>query len=218
MTTGRPAIAAERPIFFDPSGRRRRVAHWSVFLAFALLLMLSCAFGATLLTGSSPAALLPRDMRNTLHALASKVTDSPGSAAAWGLFSHRNGHLPVAAAFYVPWDPASRLSLQQHLDDLDWVMPTTLSIAADARLRRIVDRPFDDVIGAAKDRPIVLPVIQNAAGDIWYGKEAASALERPEWRLIHPSYFTLTSPVLGHCFDLLQAIRRISLQILWRLG
>lgn len=182
MNSARSASAAERPIFFDPSGRRRRFANWSVFLAFAVVLVLSCVFGATLLTGSSPAALLPRDMRHTLHALASKATDSPASSAAWGPFSHHEGRVPVAAAFYVPWDPASRLSLQLHVNDLDWVMPTTLSIAPDARLRKIVDRPFEDAIGAAKERPIVLPVVQNAAGDIWYGREAAGALARPEWR------------------------------------
>ena len=70
----------------------------------------------------------------------------------------------VVSAFYVPWDEASPASLAAHVNELDWVIPAAAFVTGPDHQLRVAARPaFDAIIAGAQRRPLVLPMVQNAA-------------------------------------------------------
>ncbi|HEX8446494.1 MAG TPA: glycosyltransferase [Sphingomonas sp.] len=205
------------PIFYDPSGRRRR---WSLGTLFAALLLVVAAagiFAFTVVSVPVPRPLAftverphPRPLVQQVGHLRHKV-----SSRLHALFGR---WLPLAATgaaapahqtvvgFYTPWDDASRASLAAHVNELDWLVPDILSVTGRAhRLTPIADPHLDAILNGAAHRPAVLPMVQNALNGAWDGAGTAALLHD---RVARTAFLTQLEPMLatrnarGVVFDL----------------
>jgi peptidoglycan/xylan/chitin deacetylase (PgdA/CDA1 family)/spore germination protein YaaH/GT2 family glycosyltransferase len=168
-----------KPIFFDPTGRRGRVAKRVLALAMLLILLAGLAFAFTLVR-------VPRGRDLALplvqpHAAQMRGTKPPHGLAAW-LPRRRTpaANAPLSVGFYVPGDDASIASLRRNVAGLDWVVPATISVAG-AQHTITLDRDlrFDQMIAAMKHAPRVLPMVQNFGDGEWQGDQAATLLADP---------------------------------------
>ena len=182
----------EFPVFFDPSGKRRRRFRTAV-IAFALLLVISAvAFAGTILAVTTPSQL-----PFTVERAPSHMTTTPGHgaraserelrhAASYVKRLWRDGgstDRPLAIAFYTPWDEASRSSLQRHVNDLDWVIPGWMSITGhDHRVTEFADPAGKAILAHATHRPHILPMVQNALNGEWDAKGMTALLADPAQR------------------------------------
>ncbi|WP_066591533.1 glycosyltransferase [Sphingomonas pruni] len=189
--------AAGAPIFYDPSGRRRRRFALGV-VAFIMLLVLSAAvFGASIgIVPSQP--LLPINTERPLHRLAPphdtllkrttrtvdwytrKLTGETRAKEA-----KTAGNVPLAIAFHVPWDGQSAESLRRHINELDWVIPGWVSVTGPKHTITVFsDTAGRAVINGAVRRPLVLPMIQNAIQGEFDGPGMAAMLHDPKLRKV----------------------------------
>ena len=174
----------EQPVFYDATGKRRK---WSIRgVAFLLILIVSAAIGfaATVALVPQTAPLRPTTERNGPRPLPVQVRNIAHKLSSW-LPPARAGTAtqPVAVGFYVPWDPDSRASLQRHIGQLDWVVPTLVGIThAGTTVAVNPDPGFFQTIAASGHHPRILPMIQNAANDRWDGDGMATILASPAGR------------------------------------
>ena len=126
-----------RPVFFDPTGRRRRRTRL-ILGALLALLLLGCAVFATTVANVPVPSPLPIGYE--------RLAPLPFRAQVTRL-KHRIGHFfhagrvspptaspahPLTVAFYTSWTDDSTPSLQRHIDSIDWVAPTLLGLDAQA--------------------------------------------------------------------------------------
>jgi len=174
----------ERPIFYDPSGQRRRRFKLAIALFALLVILAATALFATIVVGSSepplPVALehgapLPPP-RTTLISRAGKQINraiasllgtkppsprKPGTAKA---FAAAGQNQPLTVGFEVPWDPSSTASLQRHIGDLDWLVPMWVTVVGPQHEISIAPDPVARaIIDSAANRPLLLPAVQNFA-------------------------------------------------------
>ncbi|HKY80948.1 MAG TPA: glycosyltransferase, partial [Sphingobium sp.] len=200
-----------RPIFYDASGRRRRLTLPALSLALIAILVSAVAFALTIVDVPAPPAVPLRMERPRPESLGQRLgrigASLRGEMAGW-LPRNRRARAahPVRMAFYVPWDDASKASLRQHVKQIDWVAPALLSVTGKSHALRMTDDPaFAAIMRAAPHRPHVMPVVQNAAGAAWDGAGAAALLhDRAERsRLLGSLLPTLvTLHASGAVFDL----------------
>ena len=190
---------ALNPIFYDASGRRRRRFAFGV-AAFVALLLLSMAVFAVSIGAVPSAPLLPfepehpalhklpaprtgligRTQRNIDYyakALFGGTTAGSGKAGAKGGVGQapRATNPRLAIAFHVPWDESSTASLARHVEQLDWVIPGWISVTgADHRITVYRDTAGRAVLNRAVHRPVILPMVQNAADGDWDGPGSAA--------------------------------------------
>ena len=113
-------MSADRPIFYDASGRRDR---WSVrfFLAFIVAIVVAAAvFAATLVDVPIPRPLQLAMEHPQPRPLKQQINQLRHRALAWlpgGRIAKPAD--PIAVGFYVPWDETSRASLMRHIGQLD---------------------------------------------------------------------------------------------------
>lgn len=177
-----------RPVFFDPTGRRRRKLRLGFLAALVALIVASVVFATTVVEVPDPAPLpigferlspLPfrtqvSRIRHRLHTLLQgPPRPAPGAGSATR---------PLTIAFYTSWTDESTPSLQHHIDQIDWVAPTLLSLDARGNLVIADDAPMRRVLAGALHRPLVVPVLQNAAGGIWNGEATAAIMRDPARR------------------------------------
>ncbi|HET8613269.1 MAG TPA: glycosyltransferase [Sphingomonas sp.] len=176
----------DSPVFYDPSGRRKR---WSLrALAFLILALVAAAavFAMTIVDVPVPNALnigiehpQPRPLKTQVNHVRRTVRHIARSIEAWLPFE-----TPAAAAvqqqivgFYTPWDPSSQGSLIRHAGQLDWLVPDLASVTGrDHRYVFTPDRVLDSVLRQAAHRPKVLPMVQNAVNGAWDGQGMAALL------------------------------------------
>ena len=90
---------------------------------------------------------------------------------------------PLAIGFYVTWDDSSFASLAAALPKLDWVVPSWLELTGpDLELKAAVDQKSVDLLRKQKQRPSVLPMLQNATDGQWDGPGLARLLADPAKR------------------------------------
>lgn len=169
-----------RPIFFDPTGRRRRWTRRAAFGALALLLALAIAFATTVV--DVPAArplplgferMAPLPLKAQVSRLSRKLAE---------LFqAHRGQAVPATGAaltvgFYTSWTDGSASVLARHLNQLDWIAPTLMSIDARGNLVFADDAPMRRVLAGALHRPLVVPVLQNVVNGTWDGAGTTAIL------------------------------------------
>ncbi|MES2097187.1 MAG: glycosyltransferase [Pseudomonadota bacterium] len=184
------------PVFYDPSGRRRRRFRLGVIAFVALLVLSAAAFAASV--GIVPAQpLLPFEAEHpgmhklapptdtllkrtgrTIDYYARRITGETRAKAAKDA-----GNVPLAIAFHVPWDAQSVESLRRHINDLDWVIPGWVSVTGPKHsITTFADPGGRAVINGAARRPLVLPMIQNAIGGKFDGPGMAALLHDPALR------------------------------------
>lgn len=189
-----------RPIFYDPSGKRRRWTGRTVGALIAAIVVLAGLFAFTLVR-VPPQAALPllfersqparlkgqiSAIRHRLHAESRRVSDwlphraansSPGTSPASAAQS------PLTIGFYVPWDSDSASSLNAHIGQLDWVVPSTVAVTGPAHQLRVVpDARLARILASNPHRPAVLPMVQNALAGKWDSTGAAALLSSPAAR------------------------------------
>ena len=177
-----------RPVFFDPTGRRRRNARLWALGALALVVLLSLAFASTVLTVSTPSPLPLGFERRTALPLKSQVSSLTSKL---GHLFHRQagvvkaaeaGTAPITVAFYTSWTESSAPTLAKHLGQVDWVAPTLLFLDRNGGMKTADDAPLRRVLTGALHQPLVVPVLQNAENSQWNGELAAAIVHDPRRR------------------------------------
>ncbi len=202
-----------RPIFFDPSGNRRRWTFRGLIAAIALVVLAAVAFATTIVNvpaGSPLALVLERPQPLRLGAQVARVQHHVGRDIAtlrsWlphsksGVIGQR-----LTVGFYVPWDSDSATSLQAHLAELDWVVPALASVTGSNHQFRVVnDTKLAYLLATAAPRPHQLTMVQNFSDGKWDGAGAAALLRDPAARshLIDQAIAMLTAQhAAGVTFD-----------------
>ena len=176
----------EAPVFYDPSGRRRR---WSKRILLGLIIVLiglAFGFGATILNIVPPDPLKlgiereqPRALPSQVGHLGRTVRRQARALASWLPGANRKV-VPVdqvVMGFYVPWDDGSRVSLVRHINDLDWLAPSLGSVVGPNHdFQWFHDRPLHAILTASAHRPSILPVIQNVRNGAWDGENMGKLL------------------------------------------
>ena len=183
------------PVFYDASGRRARRLAWLRWTGGIVLVVVVALFALSLtnLPNVGPLPLHPvrtflaklgvlKTSGADLHrhgreprgdAVEEQLKGLPGNAAP-----------PLAVGFYTPWDDNSIASLGRHIGQLDWLVPSWLSLYGDDH--RLVEDPDlrgRAVIAAATGkRPLLLPMVQNAKDGVWDGAGLAKLLADPAER------------------------------------
>ncbi|WP_338465685.1 glycosyltransferase [Novosphingobium sp. ZN18A2] len=173
-----------RPVFYDPSGRRRYLSRRVVFVAI-LAVAACCAIFATTVVDVPAASPLPIGFeRMSPLPFRSQVSRIKHRLTHLLPARHRAGKpgSPVTLAFYTPWSGDGVPSLARHINRIDWLAPTLLSIGVDGNLRSVEAPAMRRVLSANLHRPLVLPVVQNVANGTWYGAAAARILQSPRRR------------------------------------
>jgi len=176
----------EAPVFYDPSGRRRR---WSKRILLGLIVVLIGAafgFGATILNVPAPDPLRlgierqqPRALPSQVGHLGRTVRRQARALTAWlpGASKKVVPTNQVVVGFYVPTDDGSRVSLIKHIGELDWVAPALATVVGPNHdFQWFHDRPLHAILAASAHRPSVLPVIQNVRDAKWDGENTARLL------------------------------------------
>ncbi|WP_116090514.1 glycosyltransferase [Sphingomonas crusticola] len=177
----------EAPVFYDPSGRRRR---WSMRILLGLILVLVAAafgFGATILDVPAPDPLkvgLEREQPRSLKAQVGHLRRKAGSVTAWLPGSRaKPAQRQAIVGFYTPWDDASHASLAAHISELDWLVPVVGTVTgANHDFAYVQDRALRSILASQQRRPALLPMIQNVRGGVWDGPNAALLLRSPAAR------------------------------------
>jgi cellulose synthase/poly-beta-1,6-N-acetylglucosamine synthase-like glycosyltransferase/peptidoglycan/xylan/chitin deacetylase (PgdA/CDA1 family)/spore germination protein YaaH len=171
------------PVFYDPSGKRKR---WSLRTLFALILALfvaACAFALTIVDVPTPSALdigiehpqtrpLPAQIAHVGRVLRRTL----GSWLPGGSKAAASVHQQVIG-FYVPWDDASKASLVRHIGQIDWLVPDLIFVnGKDHTVVVSKDRVLDAVLRMGTSRPKILPMVQNAQNGVWDSAGTAAML------------------------------------------
>ncbi len=175
-----------RPIFFDPTGRRRRLTRRGAFAALIALVLLALVF-ATTVVAIPPAPPLPLGferqapfpLKTQVSRLSQKLGQLLGRRAA--PVAHGQSQT-LNVGFYTSWTDGSAETLARHLGQLDWVAPTLFSLNAGGQLAVTDDAPMRRVLAAGLHRVLVVPVLQNAANGKWDGTGATAVMANPARR------------------------------------
>ena len=159
----------EKPVFFDPTGTRRRWTGRGFFGFVALVLLVAVVFAVTLAFVPSQADLPLNFERSQPAPLGGQLSAIRHRFARWLPRSGKPARgTPSTLAFYVPWDAASAESLSAHIGAIDIVAPSTLNVVGPAhRLEQVRDQRLRRVLANAARRPAVMPMVQNAANGVW---------------------------------------------------
>ena len=180
-----------RPVFFDPTGKRRRWTRRSIFFGLLLLLAAALAFASTVVHVPAPSPLpLEMERRTPLRFRAQVSRISHGVASLFGenakasvRAAARNAAVkPITVAFYTTWSDESAPSLARNINQIDWVVPTTLAIDRGGKLVVTEDRALRRIINSNIHRPLVVPMVQNVIGDNFSGGATTALLHDPTRR------------------------------------
>ena len=184
----------DAPVFYDPSGRRRRWSLRAVALLIFAIVAAAFVLALTIVEVPTPGPLdlrierpqprplpaqiahvgrvLKRGVRQLTSWLPAELA-TPGAA---------NVHQQVVA-FYVPWDDASRASLVRHIGQIDWLVPVLGAVNGPGHAFTFTrSQALDFVLHNSASRPKVLPLVQNVAGGVWDGPGMAALLHDPAAR------------------------------------
>ena len=172
----------QRPIFYDASGRRRRLTLPALSLLLIAILAAAFAFALTIVEVPVPPAMPLQMERPRAEGIGQRLGRLGHSIreelAGWLPRGARPrvGH-QVNVGFYVPWDDASSASLREHMKQIDWVAPALLYVTGPSHQLQVTGDPaFASMMRSSRRRPAVLPVLQNARNGLWDSAGAAGLL------------------------------------------
>jgi cellulose synthase/poly-beta-1,6-N-acetylglucosamine synthase-like glycosyltransferase/peptidoglycan/xylan/chitin deacetylase (PgdA/CDA1 family)/spore germination protein YaaH len=200
-----------KPIFFDPTGRRASHVSRLALLAGVVSTLFVVACAVSLFFEPSMSALHIGSNDKPRHALASVKAAAPellkpaarlaSEVRARQRQLHPPRHMrapgnhvpplsldkpanrPLAIGFYVNWDDSSYPSLKRALPTLDWVIPTWMSVSGpDMALHTNIDAKALNLIRRRKPTTPILPLLQNAVDGTWDGQGLARMLADPAAR------------------------------------
>ena len=175
----------QRPIFFGPTGRRRRWTRRAAFAAIAVLIITALAFATTVATVPSSQPLKLGFERPQPLPLRTQVGRLSRSLSA--LFGRR-GVAPAHQAqnltigFYSPFGEGAVDSLKHQAGQLDWVAPTLMTLDHQGNFIATDDTRMRRVLAGQIRRPLVVDVVQNIANGAWDGAGTTRALANPARR------------------------------------
>ena len=153
----------------------------------ALLIALCVVFATTVATVPSVQALplglermAPLPLKAQVSRISHRISDLFGRRPVAP--SGRAAAAPITIGFYSSWTDGSAQTLARHVGQLDWVAPTLFSIDHHGTLTYTDDAPLRRVLAGALHRPLVVPVVQNAANGVWDGAGTAATLANPSRR------------------------------------
>ncbi|MEI9928939.1 MAG: hypothetical protein WDN44_16255 [Sphingomonas sp.] len=181
-----------RPVFFDPSGKRRRWTLRGLVTAIALVVLAAVAFATTIVNvpaGSPLALVLERAAAAAALGAGGAREASRAPRPAGGAQTGCRTASPGPAASRSPsastcrGTAKARTRSRRHLGDLDWVVAALSTVSGpDHRMRIVNDTRLAYLLASAEARPHQLTMIQNLANGRWDGAGAAALLRDPAAR------------------------------------
>lgn len=178
------------PVFYDPSGKRKRWSLRALFLLILAVAATACVFALTIVHVPVPSPLDLRIERPQPRPLPAQIAHVRRV-----LKRTLSGWMPVSTdaaaavhqqvvAFYVPWDDASKASLVRHIGQIDWLVPVLATVNGPRHDFNILnDRVLDAVLRSGTTRrPKILPLIQNFSHGVPDGPGFAALLRDPKAR------------------------------------
>jgi cellulose synthase/poly-beta-1,6-N-acetylglucosamine synthase-like glycosyltransferase/spore germination protein YaaH/peptidoglycan/xylan/chitin deacetylase (PgdA/CDA1 family) len=175
-----------KPIFYDPTGQRRKWSSRSLVLFVTILFGAVAVLALSVISVAVPRALpvaVERPQRVGLRGQLNSINHGVkrfGRAVTGWLPPPRYTSDTVnqfVVGFYVPWDPDSRASLLRHVNDMDWLVPVAATVIGPAHTFALQPNTgIDDIVAHAAHRPLLMPMVQNVANDIWDGPGTAALL------------------------------------------
>src|SRR6185312_2235162 len=162
-------------IFHDPSGRRARRAALLLGLLLSVIAAVVAAFFATLAFAPRLPDVHLKDPRSfsALHVeTAKKVKFHPTLTRVPRRRKDASGAptKPLTVGFYAPWDERSRVSLREHINQLDVFAPQWITPNGSLGRLTVSDDPQTQaLLVKATHKPSVLPVIHNSHNNMWDG-------------------------------------------------
>lgn len=187
-------MSMDKPVFYDPSGRRKR---WSIRAIAAVLLavlLTAAVFALTIvdvpvpkplnLPGDrNPARPLPAEIAHVGRAIRRRVDAALGGWSPLRSAVGAAGVRQTVVGFYEPWDDASKASLVRHVGQIDWLVPVLATVVGPTHDFQVLpDRVLDAVLHNAARRPKLLPMVQNVRAGAWDGAGMAALLRDPKAR------------------------------------
>ena len=176
-----------RPVFYDPSGRRRRMTRRTVFGLLLTLLVAAVIFATTVVNVPAPSPLsigyermtaLP--FRAQISRIKHRIVDLLHRPAP--IVQTRTGARPLTIAFYSAEADNSVNTLLRNINEIDWVAPTLLTLDPAGQVAATDDPTLRRVVGNSLHRPAIVPVIQNIQNEQWEGAGAARLMADPARR------------------------------------
>ena len=166
----------DQPIFFDPTGARRRWTGRGFWSVIWLAVFAAAVFILTLVNVPSKGDLPLAFERAQPAPLSRQISTLRNRLGRWlPRGKPAAGAKPVTMAFYVPWDPSSAESLSRNIGAIDILAPVTLFVNGPAHaLNATQDAPLARILAGAQRRPTVMPLVQNAQNGQWDSKGAAA--------------------------------------------
>lgn len=177
-----------RPVFYDPTGKRRRWTRRGLAVLLGFLILACAIFASTVANVPAPTPLpigYERLSALPFRAQVSRIKHRIGGLLHGGGASPANvPGKPLTVAFYTSWTDDSTPSLMHHINQIDWVAPTLLGLSPQGALVTSDDAPLRRIVTNALHHPLVVPVIQNAAGGKWDGEGTARLMHDPRRRRV----------------------------------
>ena len=145
------------------------------------------AFASTVVSIPAPAPLplgferrAPLPFRTQVSRLSHGITNlfrSKPRASQRGV-----GSPPITIGFYTTWSDESAPTLIKHINQLDWIAPTSLAIDVAGKIQVHEDRAMRRILLSNIHRPLVVPVLQNVVGDVFSGQATQALFHNPGQR------------------------------------
>ncbi len=164
----------DKPIFYDPTGRRKRASFIGVVSLVVLAIVLFVGLVLSIIIVPVPQGLDLRMEYPQLHA--SQMPSSHAAPRVRPLTVRRGKPLAQQelAGFYLSGDDASLVSLQKHVNNLDIVIPTLAFVGgSDNHFDYSADDEFTATLASAQHRPAELVMVQNIQDATWQGLNTA---------------------------------------------
>ncbi|MBO9581249.1 MAG: glycosyltransferase [Sphingobium sp.] len=166
------------PVFFDSTGKRRRLVGRLIAVLLTLILACAIGFATTIVNVPTTSALDFSHERQQPLPFKTHLAHWRHRIPQWPHLGR--SERPINAAFYVPWDPESVSALRAHYDQLDWVIASNASLDRKTLgLKVHIDTPLRTLVRGRLHRPKLFLMVQNIDDRVWFGPEMSRLFHDP---------------------------------------